>query len=71
MCVHEYASIWVRFLGEIAKCMVGSGKDKMRLEHLAMPESKEALKKKSMSQGHKYHLNRLPLAKCGTVWSVK
>lgn len=46
MYVHEYASIWVRFLGEIAKCMAGSGKDKMRLEHLAMPESKEALKKK-------------------------
>lgn len=43
MYVHEYASIWVRFLGEIAKCMAGSGKDKMRLEHLAMPESKEAL----------------------------
>ena len=38
--------MYVHVLGEIANCMAGSGKYKMRLEHTAMPESKEALKKK-------------------------
>lgn len=36
-------------LGEIANCMVGLGKYKMRLEHVAMPESKKKpLKKEFM-----------------------
>ena len=39
--------MYVHILGEIANCMTGSGKYKMRIEHIARPESKEVFKKKS------------------------